>query len=122
MVLFLEEPKQPTEVKTSSSETAFDIDKLAYAVAMSETHNCTKGYGLTYNNCFGIKNGNTAPCPKIGRNNMCIYEKPEESYAAFKTIWSKWYQGYPTLKSAQKWSGGSGENWLKNVKFHYDNN
>jgi hypothetical protein len=98
----------------------YDIDKLAYAVAMAETHNCTEGYGLEYNNCMGIKNGNTAPCTKIGRNRMCIYERPEDSYAAFKKIWSKWYDGLPTLKKAQKWSGNDrAQTWLRNVNHYY---
>lgn len=120
MGLFLEEPKQPTEMKTSSSETAFDLDKLAYAVAMAETHNCTKGYGITYKNCFGIKNGNTAPCPKIGRNNMCIYDDPQQSYEAFKAIWVRWYGEYPTIEDARRWTGGNGVNWLKNISFYYN--
>jgi hypothetical protein len=98
-----------------------DMDKLAYAIAMAETHNCTKGYGKSYNNCFGIKNGNTAPCKKVGKNRMCIYDTPEESYVAFKIIWSKWYKGFPTYKQAALWTGNDRpDNWLKNVKFHYN--
>lgn len=101
------------------------LDKVAYAVAMAETHNCTaKGsYGVMYNNCFGIKNGNTAPCPKVGRNRMCIYEKPEDSYVAFKKIWTTWYGGgLPTRKAAARWTGNdSPDSWLKNVHFHFNN-
>lgn len=41
--------KQPKEVKIY---TSFDINKLAKAVAIAETGNCTKGYGKEYNNCF----------------------------------------------------------------------
>lgn len=43
----------PKEVKI---DTSYDLDKLAKAVAIAETGNCTKGYGKEYNNCFGIKN------------------------------------------------------------------
>lgn len=54
--------EKPKEVKI---DTSFDLDRLARAVAIAETGNCTKGYGKTYNNCFGIKSGRTAPCPKV---------------------------------------------------------
>lgn len=95
------------------------MDKLAYAVAMAETANCTKGYGLEYNNCFGIKNGNTAPCERIGQNRMCIYEKPEDSYVAFNKIWTKWYGGTPTWNDAAKWTGNDNPtHWLNNVHFY----
>lgn len=100
------------------SEGDQDFVNLAKAVAIAETGNCTKGYGLEYNNCFGIKNGNTAPCPKIGRNKMCIYETPEDSYQAFIKIWSTWYKNNPpTLRDAQKWTGNDrAQTWLKHVK------
>lgn len=98
------------------------LDKVAYAVAMAETKNCTEGYGKTYNNCFGIKNGNTAPCTKIGRSRMCIYEKPEDSYEAFKKIWGKWYGGgLPTRQGAVKWTGGDRvDTWIYNVNHYYN--
>jgi len=100
------------------SFTVPNLDKLAKAVAIAETGNCTAGYGLEYNNCFGIKNGNTAPCPRIGRNRMCIYESPEESYAAFKIIWSRWYKNVPpTRGNAVIWTGNDRpDTWLKHVK------
>jgi len=88
---------------------------------MHETGNCTKeGYGIEYNNCFGIKNGNTAPCPKIGRNRMCIYEKREESYEAFYKIWSKWYRKFPTPALAQRYSNDRAGAWLKSVTIFYN--
>jgi len=40
--------EKPKEVKI---DTKIDLDRLARAVAMAETNNCTKGYGLTHNNC-----------------------------------------------------------------------
>lgn len=101
--------------------TGLDLDKLAYAVAMAETSGCTKGYGSSYNNCFGIKNGNTAPCPKVGRNRMCIYERKEDSYAAFKKIWAKWYRTYPTRALASKWTGNDHpDRWLRAVNQYYN--
>ena len=98
-----------------------DLDKLSHAVAFAETHNCTKGYGKEYRNCHGIKNGNTAPCPKIGRNRMCIYETAEESHAAFKKIWAKWYKTYPNLRLASIWSGNDRpRGWLQAVDNYYN--
>lgn len=100
-----------------------DVDyyKLAKAVGMHETAGCTKGYGKEYNNCIGLKNGNTAPCPKIGRNNMCIYDDPEESYQAFIVVWKRWYGGLPTLAKAQRYSGSDrAHNWLNNVLHFYN--
>lgn len=97
------------------------IDKLAYAVAMAETKNCTLGYGKMYNNCIGLKNGSIAPCKRIGNNNMCIYDKPEDSIAAFKEVWIKGYGGgYPTKRMAAVWTGNDRpDNWLANVKYYY---
>lgn len=71
-----------------------------------------------YNNCFGIKSGKTAPCSKVGKNRMCIYDKPEDSYKAFKKIWSKSYKNNPpTLNDAIRWTGNdNARTWLKHVK------
>jgi len=100
---------------------SLDLNKLAYAVAMAETANCTKGIGPKTNNCFGIKNGNTAPCEKIGYNNMCIYEKPEDGYEAFKKIWSVWYKAFPTLNDAHRWTGSDNPaGWLITVTKYYN--
>lgn len=99
----------------------FDIDKLAKAVAMHETADCTTGIGPEYNNCFGIKNGGTAPCPQIGRSNFCIYQDPQESYEAFKKIWSTWYGELPTYEMADKWSGKDrAAAWQANVLHFYN--
>jgi len=118
-VPIMEELEAMPDVKSEPT----DLDKVAYAVAMAETKNCTLGYGKEYNNCFGIKNGNTAPCDKIGRNRMCIYERPEQSYEAFKKIWVTHYKIFPNLKMAQRWTGNSNpSSWIKNVKYYYNQN
>ena len=112
---------EKTKEKPKELKTDIDLDRLAKAVAMAETNNCTKGYWKSYNNCFGIKNGNTAPCPKIGKSKMCIYENPEDSYEAFKKIWSKWYKTHPNLNSAQRWTGhDNAVRWLSHVNLHYN--
>ena len=105
-----------------NAKKEFNLDILAKAVARHETASCTKGYGKEYNNCFGIKWGNTAPCDNVGRNKMCIYDHPDESYEAFKKIWSTWYGQMPTLKTAQIYSGNDRAiTWLNNVtNFYYE--
>ena len=106
---------------TRPTDTLVDLDKLAYAVAKHETASCTKGYGAEYNNCIGLKNGSIAPCERIGRNRMCIYNTPEESLEAFKKVWLEGYGGkLPNLRIAQVYSGNDrAETWLKNVLNFY---
>lgn len=88
---------------------------------MQETKDCTLGYGVTYNNCYGIKNGSIAPCENIGINRMCIYTSPEDSTEAFKKIWMEGYGGvFPGDAEANAWAGGDRvTEWLSNVKFFY---
>lgn len=51
---------------------------------------------------------------------MCIYEKPEDSYEAFKKIWSTWYGEMPTLATAKRYSGNDRAHiWLANVTQFY---
>lgn len=113
--------KKQEPIKEVKIDISFDLDKLAKAVAIAETGNCTKGYGKTYSNCFWIKSGKTAPCPKVGKNKMCIYEKPEDSYIAFKKIWQRWYAWKPNLKMAQRWTGhDNAVRWLSHVNLYYN--
>lgn len=120
--------KQPVATRTSkqshSSNTNFDIDRFARAVASHETVGCTMGYGRPpYNNCFGIKNGSIAPCKKMGKNRMCMYETREESFEAFKAIWKQGYGNrLPTLAMAHTYSGSDrSDSWLVNVLNYYNN-
>ena len=118
----MEEVKLPETEEVDYATYQPNMDKLAYAVARQETQDCTLWYGLSYNNCFWIKNWNTAPCEKIWRNSMCIYETPEESYEAFKTIWTETaYNWYPTLRKAEVWTGKDrAQEWLNNVTHIYE--
>lgn len=104
------------------SSNYVDLDKLAIAVATAETGNCTKGYGVQYGNCFGIKNGGIAPCKRTGRNRMCIYNNTKESFTAFKAIWSKGYKGeFPTIRHAEVWTGKDrASTWLATVQKTYN--
>lgn len=102
------------------TDTQVDLDKLAYAVAMAETKNCTVGVGKSQLNCFGIRNGNTAPCKKE-KNRFCVYDDPKESYEAFKIIWERWYGGLPNIQKAKKWTATQPHEWLANVLHIYHN-
>jgi hypothetical protein len=89
----------------------FDLDKLAHAVAVAETGNCTTGMALTRNNCHGImawKNGR-----RYGRS----FKTMGESFAAFKDLWTRLYGGrFPTMADARKYAGPTdASNWLANV-------
>lgn len=110
--------KQPKEVKI---DTSFDINKLAKAVAIAETGNCTKGYGKTHNNCHGIKSGNTYKCPWTPKGKMCRFKDREESFTAFKVIWQRWYKTLPTHTQAVRWTGAdSSANWRRHVLHFYN--
>lgn len=87
-----------------------DLDKLAYAVAWHETHDCALGSGVTHNNCFGIKpNG-----------KFRWYATKEESYSDFKRIWRAYYGKFPTVALARKYSGNDRpQTWIKNVSEVY---
>lgn len=117
----VQEPTKEKKAEKVVKAEKVDMKKLAKAIAMAETLDCTKWYWKQYNNCFGIKNGNTAPCKKVGRNRMCIYDKKEDSYKAFEKVWTTWYKTFPTPKQASIWTGADhADTWLKNVEHHYN--
>lgn len=108
--------------KKENIDLWYDLDKLAYAIAMAETKDCTLWYGKEYNNCFGIKRWNTVLCENIWRNSMCIFETKQQSYEAFKKIWTTHYKSYPTYNLASIWTwNDSPIEWLNNVNFYYYN-
>ena len=91
-----------------------NLDKLAYAVAVAETGDCTTGMGVTKNNCFGIM---TWP---NGVRTGKWYPNKEASYEDFKRIWKKSYKRFPDYYLADKWTGGDSVNdWLTNVRAAY---
>lgn len=107
------------ETETVQVETKEEkLNRIAYAVAVSETGNCTKGSGVSKNNCFGIMGW------KDGKRFLRKYETKEASFYAFKKIWEEKYGGeIPNEKTAWKWVCGANaktcpeaEIWLKNVK------
>lgn len=102
-------------------KNSFDINKLAYSVAMQETKDCTLWYWKTHNNCFWIKHWNTVPCPWVPKLAMCRFKTKEESYRAFKIIWQKWYWWLPNYEKAKRWSWDDRANiWRKNVLYYYN--
>ena len=93
-----------------------DLDRLAHAVAIAETGNCTRGIGATMNNCFGIKY----------HGKFKKFSSPQKSYAEFKYIWKKSYGKFPDHALAWKWVCGAdapscpaATEWLTNVEQNY---
>jgi len=107
--------KQICEAIIGEKKDELDLDKLAYAVAQAETGDCTKGAGVSKNNCFGIMEWST------GTRQLKAYNTKAESYEDFKRIWEKSYKIYPTTAEAKKWTGNdSPETWLFNVNYYYN--
>lgn len=104
----LSSPK--TKQVTNSS-----LKKLAWAVAMHETHNCEDKTNFTAgNNCHGIKKY------RNGRLMPARYASIEESHKDFVDIWSRLYGGrtVPTKADAVKWSGNDkADEWHANVLY-----
>lgn len=92
----------------------YDLDKLSWAVAMHETHNCAdkvKGGAALYNNCHGFRK----------KGKFMRFNSPEESHAYFKKLWAKSYKSFPDLRLARIYSGNDNPtNWLKNVNYYYN--
>ena len=118
----VEQRKEEKPIQVPQETKPFDLDKFAKAVARHETASCTKWFGKEYNNCFWLKNWRIAPCKKIWRMRMCIYDTPEESYEAFKKIWKEWYGNkFPSYRAVQIYSGNDRANiWQANVTKFYN--
>jgi len=108
--------KTPTKINPSSQASeALDLDKLAYAVAMAETKDCTTGTGK-YNNCHGIMAWDAQ-----GNRYPRRFNSKEESYEYFKKLWVKNYGGFPTISQAVSYVGNdSPGTWLYNVTYYYN--
>jgi len=92
-----------------------DIDRLAKAVAIAETSNCTAGTGLSKNNCHGIM-----ACSK-GKCSPRKFEKTEDSFHEFKILWlTKYGDRLPTLEDAQRYAASEGTEWRKTVLAAYN--
>jgi len=91
-----------------------DLEKLAHAVAVAETADCTKGLGATKNNChgiFGCVNGVCGPREFLSK---------EQSYQEFQKLWiTKYGDRFPTIKDAQRYTYSDGKQWLHTVRVVY---
>mgnify|MGYP000316899234 CR=1 FL=1 len=91
-----------------------DIKKLAHAVAVAETSNCTRGTGVSLNNCHGItscKGGKCSPRP---------FASTQESFQTFEKLWlEKYGDRFPTINDARRYTATDGEWWLNTVKVAY---
>lgn len=98
-------PKQKIKAKY------VDIDKLAYAVAIAETGDCTASRGSALlNNCHGFK----------VKGQFLAFDTKEESYDYFKKMWLKNYgDRFPTSYDARRYTAGTGERWLNVVTTVY---
>ena len=106
----------PVVIPPPKDANTLDLDRLAYAVAMAETGDCTKGAGLSRNNCFGLMSW------KNGVRYLRTYKTKEESYIDFKKTWSKYYKRFPDMALARTWTGNqTPKEWLANVSYHYQN-
>lgn len=90
-----------------------NLDKLAYAVGMYETSQCTNPGSPTANarnNCHG----------SMRKGSPITFASTDESTAFFKANWKKNYGGYPTFAQARTYSGNDRAcTWLKNVNRFY---
>lgn len=91
-----------------------DLQRLAYAVAVAETSNCSKGTGVSKNNCHGIMECNRSSC------SAKTFANTTQSFIAFQKLWLRAYgDRFPTLADAKRYSGGEGDTWLHRVRSAY---
>jgi len=94
----------------------YDLDRLAKAVAIAETDNCTKGEWADYNNCF-----KSMELDSMGIPHPKKYNSHEESYDEFKTHWTTFYDSFPTYEMAMMWTGSdNADTWLEDVIYYYN--
>ena len=112
------EKEETSQTESTQKVLSYDLDRLAYAVSVAETGNCTTGSAISKNNCFGIMQWDAQ-----GNRSVKAYASHDDSFADFKRIWSSFYGAYPTHENglAKKWTGNQGEAtiWLQNVNAAY---
>lgn len=93
-----------------------DLDKLARAVAVAETSNCTTGMGLTKNNCHGIMRWTN------GKRSGRVFATTSESFTYFKSMWLRLYgDRFPTWDDAKRYTGNPHpSDWYGTVKLIYN--
>jgi len=118
----VQEPQEDSPVSAAvlldpvAQEPTYDLDCLADAVAVAETSYCQAGAGLTNNNCFGLMAWNSE-----GKRYLQSFSRNEESFDAFKLLWSTKYGVYPNLSVANTYTGSDNAvTWLANVNTAYN--
>lgn len=120
----LKKYREKTNESTVKTEE-YDIDKLAYAIAMAETGDCTTGMGKTKNNCFGIMTWES------GTREGKVFDSKEQAYKHFKYIWTTKYNTPLKYHSVYSWVHGSladptderideALQYLENALFYYN--
>lgn len=120
--------KKPIAAKPRPKNETVDLDKLAKAVAVHETGDCTAKVGSAlYNNCHGFR--------RSGR--FLRFKNKQESYEYFEDLWTRNYGGgMPTAALATAYvcgwehlkkagtgtpcEGGVPMAWLSSVLRKYD--
>lgn len=113
------ETKPVVSIPPAKEANQVDMDKLAWAVAMQETKNCTDPNAVTgrkRNNCHGIMYWPN------GVRTQRTFPNIQASHDAFKDIWLRVYGNrLPTMADARKYSGNDkAESWYKNVHHFYN--
>ena len=87
-----------------------NLNKLALAVAVAETENCTTGTGVSKNNCHGIFQCTAGGCAPIH------FASKEDSFRAFKSLWMRSYGNrFPTIADARRYVGSDAVEWYQTV-------
>lgn len=87
-----------------------DLDKLAHAVAVAETEDCTTGTGVSRNNCHGIFQCGPTGCEPVA------FASKEDSTKAFKELWMRNYGNhFPTEEDARRYVDSDAVEWYQTV-------
>ncbi len=119
-------PQVHAAAPKASVVASYDLDKLAKAIALHETGDCTAKVGSAlYHNCHGFRVS----------NHFLHFQTKAESYAKFKKLWTSDYKEFPNLRLATAYvcgwnhlkkngpvpcSGGNPQSWLTSVVSAYD--
>lgn len=89
----------------------FDIDRLAHAIAVAETGDCTAGVGLSKHNCHSINS----------RKGYLTFESRDAEYVYWKAMWLRVYgDHFPSWQEAKKYTANPDPyRWYCVVKIKY---
>ena len=93
------------------------MDRLALtkAIAQHETAYCTKGSGITHNNCFGTMTWVNGP------REFARFETKQEGFDYTYGLIGRMYANMTLKDMAVKYSGDDrAEAWENNVRYYYE--